>query len=570
MQDISPKLLMNHVSEIAKFVRMSGSENEAKSLAYVKSVLNQYGLKVTEYHFDAYIGLPESAELFVTHPESIIINGVAASLAPPTPIDGIVAEIVYVGLGDEGDFTRNNTQGKFTLVDGVANPVIVKRAESHGSVGEIFINDDNLHEMCVSAVWGTPRADTAALLPRTPCMSIRAHDGTRLRRLLTKQGLTVRVVTRAWRGWKKLPVVIADLQGKSDKFVLISGHIDSWHYGTIDNATGNAAMLEIARVMAKSRKYLKRGIRLAFWSGHSHGRYAGSTWYADVFWHDLNKNCVAHMNVESPGSVGATILTEACIMPETRDLASTIIKRIAGQELSGHGFYRGADQSFWGIGIPSIFAELSEIPLESDLALKPPYGIFASQRCSSGWWWHTVHDTVDKVDPENLRRDVQVYAIVALAVCSTPILPFDYESAATEIKRILVELHEASNEAFKMDSLIHDAGRLIMATRRLNRISRKQKNSREVERINSALMQLSRVLVPLRYVSGGRFDHDSALPLQEVPCLSGIRSLATVETDSDEFRFSQNGLRRDSNKVTDALTQALDIINSLLNQNDRH
>ncbi len=38
------------------------------------------------------------------------------------------------------------------------------------------------------------------------------------------------------------------------------------------------------RVLLPERGNLRCSLRLAFWSGHSHGRYAGSTWYADNFW----------------------------------------------------------------------------------------------------------------------------------------------------------------------------------------------------------------------------------------------------------------------------------------------
>ena len=44
---------------------------------------------------------------------------------------------------------------------------------------------------------------------------------------------------------------------------------------------------------------------MAFWSGHSHGRYASSAWYADTFWHDLHERCVCHVNIDSVGAKGA-------------------------------------------------------------------------------------------------------------------------------------------------------------------------------------------------------------------------------------------------------------------------
>ena len=67
--------------------------------------------------------------------------------------------------------------------------------------------------------------------------------------------------------------------------MLVHGHYDSWDVGVGDNATGDATLLEIARVLWKNREKLKRSVRIAWWPGHSTGRYAGSTWFADTFAH---------------------------------------------------------------------------------------------------------------------------------------------------------------------------------------------------------------------------------------------------------------------------------------------
>ena len=50
---------------------------------------------------------------------------------------------------------------------------------------------------------------------------------------------------------RPIPVVVAEIAGQiePERFVLVHGHIDSWHVGIGDNATGDATMLEIARVL---------------------------------------------------------------------------------------------------------------------------------------------------------------------------------------------------------------------------------------------------------------------------------------------------------------------------------
>jgi N-acetylated-alpha-linked acidic dipeptidase len=75
-------------------------------------------------------------------------------------------------------------------------------------------------------------------------------------------------------------VVVAEVRGRiePEQFELVDGHVDSWHVGIGDNATGDATLLEVARALQAHRDQLARSVRIAWWSGHSHGRYAGSAW----------------------------------------------------------------------------------------------------------------------------------------------------------------------------------------------------------------------------------------------------------------------------------------------------
>ena len=112
---------------------------------------------------------------------------------------------------------------------------------------------------------------------------------------------TVRSVLQC--GCVRLQIPVAELAGETPEYVLVGSHYDSWDYGVTDNATGNAAVLELARVL--SQKQLRRGVKIAWWPAHSNGRYAGSTWYCDEQFEDLDARCVALVNMDSPGCMGA-------------------------------------------------------------------------------------------------------------------------------------------------------------------------------------------------------------------------------------------------------------------------
>jgi hypothetical protein len=317
----------------------------------------------------------------------------------------------------------------------------------------------------------------------------------------------------------------------------------------MDNASANAVALEVARLLSHNPSLLRRSLRLAFWSGHSHGRYSGSTWYADNFWEDLHRNCVAHVNVDSPGGKGATDLTRALTMPEARGLAAQVIQELTGQKLEARGFGRSGDQSFWGCGVPSLFMSLSE---------QPGGGL--------GWWWHTADDTLDKLDGENLRRDARVYALVVLRLCSSALLPLDYVPLAEEFHEALAQLQGAARGAFELEPCLKNAEEFQATALALREAldsfaSRYQEGSNPTDEdrlrlANQALMGLGRLLIPVFYTGVSPFDQEPAAPVPRLPVLQRVATLPSLDPGSHEFHFLRTRLVRERNRVCHALSEA--------------
>jgi hypothetical protein len=573
--EVSEELLMKHTKEIAKWTRLSGSKDEARSLEYVKNTLTDYEYDVHEYHFDSLVGYPKSAEMAVLKPGGKKFTGTTPALALSTPPRGVTANLTYVGKYDT--HVSADLNGKIALIDGFSSPHLAKLSEVHGAVGQIFINDDHAHEGIVSLVWGTPTPETAHFLPKTPSISITRPEGEYLIRLLKKGSVKVRLKTRSLRRWKKIPVVTADLRGKEDDFVLFSGHIDSWYYGAMDNGTANATMLEVARIIAHHRDLLRRGLRLAFWSGHSHGRYSGSAWYADNFWEDLYLHCIAHVNIDSVGGIGATLLAGAYVMSEAKDFASSVVESVSGQKLVGRRFSRAGDQSFWGLGIPAMLMSLSEQPPGSSTA--PSY-VFGPNSGGLGWWWHIREDTVDKIDSTFLLRDAKIYVLLISKLCTQPILPFNYLATVGEIEQKLSELESQARGLFDLTPLIQRSKNLKDLVSKLNAQSAAVSQRIEsrvdggpgldatVSKINTTIKLLGKFLIPVNYSKAGPFDHDLAGPITAVPVLDRMWELPTLKPNSDDFRFLSTRLKRESNKITYAFLEAERSITRLLQEVD--
>jgi len=98
------------------------------------------------------------------------------------------------------------------------------------------------------------------MAPRTPIVSVDTAGGRLLREALARGPVRVRLRTQVDTGWRPLPVLIAHLRAprSGGDFLLFSGHVDSWHYGAMDNASANAVQLEVGRIMAARRRALRR------------------------------------------------------------------------------------------------------------------------------------------------------------------------------------------------------------------------------------------------------------------------------------------------------------------------
>ena len=301
---------------------------------------------------------------------------------------------------------------------------------------------------------------------------------------------------------------------------------------------------------------------MAFWSGHSHGRYAGSAWYADNYWEDLHDNCVLHLNVDSTGGRDATVLTEAHAMAETRGCAADVIRELTGVEFSGTRFGRAGDQSFLGHGIPSLFMSLSEQPpAEGDSAggFAELTGGQGGKSGGLGWWWHTTEDTLDKIDPDLLVRDTRIYAAIAHRFLSSRVVPLDVRAAADELLEHLRGWQEKAGENFDLAPVIERAEEVADLADRVQErldVSAETTETDLARRINELLKRAESAMVRLNYTQSDPFEHDPALSQPPVPSLAPLDSLLAAGSGSDEENEIITLLVRRRNRVLHDLAEA--------------
>ncbi|MCB0125208.1 MAG: M28 family peptidase, partial [Caldilineaceae bacterium] len=557
---ISTDRLWETNGQIAQWVRHSGTEEERAAFDYVQQTLDAYGLQTTLLEHPALVSYPLKASLsIIDGDDSVLVPYEALGTAYSVSTEGLEAEVVDLGYGTPDDYAKQDVSGKIVLLNGLATPTAVYAAEQAGAIGQIFINDDHHHYMIVSTIWGTPTPDSAERIPSTSSLSLTETDGHDLRNRIAAGSVRVRLQSDVFMDWQQTPILIAELPGtQSDEFVMFSGHLDSWEVGAMDNGSANATMMEVGRLLAQYKDELYRGLRLYFWSGHSHGRYSGSTWYVDNHWEELYDRCVAHVNVDSTGARGATHYGSFPANRELGGFGAQIIQEQTGQDSHANRMSRAGDMSFNGVGIPAMFMTLSAVPVDPANTNYVTEAAGKLLGAALPWWWHTSEDTMDKVDLDVLLLDTKIYVSTLWRLCHEALLPMDFGPVVADIQQTLQELQSAAGDHLDLSQLQQRADALATAIEKLANSAPTTADA--VVEHNAQIKSLSRALIPITYTAAGHFDHDPAWPMPHIPPLRDVPKLAQLDPNSDEYHFFKTQLVRNRNAVSFALRQALEVL----------
>ncbi|OLE82529.1 MAG: hypothetical protein AUF76_09125, partial [Acidobacteria bacterium 13_1_20CM_2_65_9] len=434
----------------------------------------------------------------------------------------------------------------------------VQAFERRGALAQIYIHPgERIHEGICTPIWGAPTIESLARKPTTPVVCVNHPDGESL--IAEVQRGTVRATVQTWlrEGWMRCLLPVAEIRGQEDpdEFLLVHGHYDSWYEGIGDNATGDAALLELARVLWKLRDSLKRSVRIAWWPGHSTGRYAGSTWYADTFADALDEYCIAQLDIDSPGCANATAYEEVMWMAEADALCRSSIRDALGLPSERVRPLRAGDYSFNQIGPTGLYMLLSNIPIDE----RKRRGYYAVGGCGGNTAWHTPDDLMPVADLDILRRDLAVYLTTIVRILNAPLHPFDYTATLEEIRATVAQYQQAAGGEVDFGPILDLLSRLgddlrAWRTQAELQVAKARDNAHERRRLNGMLRRMARLLVPLNYARGERFDHDPALKFGAVPRLEAATTIASTRPELKPFVKVE--LVRESNKVRAILRDA--------------
>jgi hypothetical protein len=567
LSDLDIDEAWGHVERLSTLDKTSATQGEREAHEYVRAKLDEYGVQYETYEIDSLISHPKEASLKVTSPTPMEVECITHAFSKSTPEEGLEAELVFVpvspsslftGLGDlVEEYRRAGVEGKATLMFGVASPAVVWAAQKAGATAQVHIcGGEVLHEMIVTTIWGTPTPESAERIPEITAVSVKRSDGEKLVEMAKKGPVKIHLKARSDTGWRRIPFTVAGIEGREEpeKFMLVHGHMDSWYLGTTDNCTGNAALLELARILERNKGDLRRSVRIAWWSGHSTGRYSASTWYADNMFHDLDRNCFLSMNIDSPGVKGATELGGGGLMG-TMDFVNQAARDATGvEEIEKQAYYmRAGDQSFYGIGVPSV-AVRAYIPEGS-----PHRGRWIGGS-GGAWWWHSPCDTLDKGDRGHLLRDMRMEALITYRSVNAGVLPFDFAEVAGMYEETVAEIQaKAASDAFDLGPVLDRVRELRSQSEKLNEAIAGLKES-DASKMNDLLSRVSKTLMSTYYTHAGAFDQDPAYGIPHLPALQDAARLARLDTASDEAGFLRTRLIREANRVNKALDTAVELI----------
>jgi len=405
-RQISGLRALDNVGELAKIGnRFIGTEGDRKAIEFVKRQFKSCGLEIEETPFRALSFIEEKANLkILSTGEELEV--VAPYFSPSTPAKGIEADLALVKDGTEEDYRRIDVQGKIVVLTeevlGYSKfwlGTFAERAAQAGAVGMILI-----HPMPwpyrASMEAGNSDLKNRFCKQKLPAVCVSAVGGFRLMHALGKREAKVRLEVKTLVEERDSAIISAFRRGTEhpDQRIGILAHRDNGIApGANDNATGSGTMLEIARVLSQTKpKRTFEFISTTAEEGSTPGAYTYCQRYKD----DLVRNMKALIDMDMLSGVGTVKQIEEGLWPDTKPIKHpTWLMDMVDEVATELGYGFGRMKASWGVPEEGRFLEIG-VPAICLWGNDDPY-------------YHSIYDTVDKINPNNLKAAADTVALVA-------------------------------------------------------------------------------------------------------------------------------------------------------------
>jgi carboxypeptidase Q len=349
----------------------------------------------------------ERAEIVEPSRHAIAMLGLGDSVG--TPAGGIQAEVLIVGSFTDLEARSAQAKGRIVLFNApftnyedtrLFRSNGPSRAARHGAVAALVrsVGPPGLRLPHTGALFYAGDA------PKIPAAAIASEDADRLHRM-SERGtrLVVRLQMEAhFEADVESFNLVGELRGREhpDEFVVIGGHIDSWDVGTgaSDDGGGCVATWDALRLMKKLNLRPRRTVGVVLWTNEENGGRGGVA-YRDAHRGELKQHVMmleSDTGVFRPTGFGFTGPDRA---RDTVKTIATLLGAVGADHVGSNGGGSDIDPSVREAGIPAMSTEVG-----GDYFLIH----------------HTDADTVDKIDPMDMAKNVAAIAVMTYVIADLP------------------------------------------------------------------------------------------------------------------------------------------------------
>jgi Zn-dependent M28 family amino/carboxypeptidase len=393
--------------------RLAGSENDAKARDWVIAKFKALGFEkvwTEPVTYPKWVRRGEHARMTAPYAQPLAV--LALGNSPGTPPGGITAEVVaFESLDALKAANPESVRGKIVYI----GPRMHARKDGgdYGKVGSpVRTKGPSMAAEKGAAAFLLRSAGTDGnRLPHTgvtnfdpgvtpiPAAALSSPDADLIEHVLERgKPATIELVLDCGiEGDYTGANVIAEMRGRTmpDEYFIMGGHLDSWDPGTgaIDDGAGIAIAVGAAHTIAQLPQRPKRSLRVVAFANEEAGLFGGKA-YAAAHAKEIAR---AVLGSESDGGADRIWKLTASVKPSARDAIAQIAAAVAPLGVE----YNATEPGRAGSDLSAVH--------EVGMA-----GLSLHQDATRYFdWHHSANDTLDKIDPEQLRQNVAVYAVAA-------------------------------------------------------------------------------------------------------------------------------------------------------------
>jgi len=410
--DVAWDLVEGLTTEIGP--RPDGSPQLARAREWAVAKLKGLGFKnvhIEPYQLDTWVRGLESGEIVSPFPQPLRLTALGNSGA--TPPEGLTLPLIYfesfAALQAAPD---GSLAGKIAFVSNSMQPTM--DGSSYGSQGQArragpaIAAKKGAAAIVIRSI-GTdhgrgPHAGVTNFggVTPIPAAALSVADAENVERMIKRgKPVTLHLLLTPQRvGMRESGNVVAEVPGTDPAagVILVGGHLDSWDLGTgaIDDGAGVAITTSAAKLLMDSGKH-RRTIRVVWFGDEETGGFGGIA-YAKA--HVGERYAVA-----AESDFGADRVWR--FQTNLPDTAKAITDRLAAA-LDPLGVVRGATAAGDGTDVePTMATGVASVNLNQN-------GLRYFD------WHHTPEDTLDRIDPEQLRQNVAVWTATLAIFADAP------------------------------------------------------------------------------------------------------------------------------------------------------